>query len=44
MDNLISCYYNSLYYEVLIIWCSSDFLAADPEIPGSIPGAATFSE
>jgi hypothetical protein len=24
--------------------CRSDFLATDPEIPGSIPGASRFSE
>jgi hypothetical protein len=29
------------------MWCSgrwSDFLAADPEVPGSIPGAVRSSE
>jgi hypothetical protein len=26
------------------LWSSSQFLAADPDVPGSIPGATRFSE
>jgi hypothetical protein len=26
-----------------VVWCS-EFLATDPEVPGSIPGAVRFSE
>jgi hypothetical protein len=30
-------------YTACVVWCS-EFLAADPEVPGSIPGHARFSE
>jgi hypothetical protein len=31
-------------WRLIVICCGSDFLAADPEVPGSVPGAASFSE
>jgi hypothetical protein len=33
--------HNSMYLSVAL---QSEFLATDPEVPGSIPGATTFSE
>jgi hypothetical protein len=37
--------FENVLYQGPPLWSSSqEFLATDPEIPGSIPGAATFSE
>jgi hypothetical protein len=36
--------YSLLQVKGLPLWSSGQFLAADPEVPSSIPGAAKFSE
>jgi hypothetical protein len=45
---LLSVLLNRLFYMLMFacthILASSDFPAADPEVPGSIPGSARFSE
>jgi hypothetical protein len=43
IKNEIRMYRRGGYIFVSVVYCS-EFLATDPEVPGTIPGASRFSE